>query len=249
MGNWRSTVWNDQAARDYSDALDLSDYVQRITPYVAAGKACHGYQSLLDIGAGDGRFAEALTCPGARIDAIEPSSAMRSMLKKRLKDRELRVWDVSWTDCPDNGAYDLGFAANIGAFKTAPVQLFTKMRKLCQSLAWVVPAQQGPSSFCLSGLVAHWLPQEHCEPVYLSVLDALGAAHAPSSVDVEGWTYRQCFADAGVAVDFLMEKLTASGTTIPRTQIKEFVEEGGTFDDRGRVTLEAPKRSAILRWI
>lgn len=245
-GGWRRTVWNGADARAYSRALEISTYVGVVARTISA--SLPKTTSLLDIGAGDGRFAEALTLPGARVCAIEPSSAMRALLRRRLAGkRRLTIHDAPWWRFPEH-RHDLGFAANIGAFKADPVGIFTRMRRSCERMAWVVPAQEGPSSFCLSGLVADWLPRSSGEPVYREVLRLLGPRRAPCRMFMRDWVFARSFRDAAAAAAAVTAWLRQAGADVPQAEIDRRVENRGSCDAWGRVTLSCPKRSAILLW-
>lgn len=243
---WRRNVWSDADAGAYSAALGRSTYVRSIAnalaPYVRPSRA------MLDIGAGDGRFAMALTRRRAEVAAVEPCAAMRRRLVARVSGaRRLRVYDTTWEWLPD-GRFDLGFAANIAAFKIDPAGLHAAMRARCRRMVWVVPAQQGPSSFCLSGLASALLPERTAAPVYLDVLRRLGPRRKPARVLLRTWTFVRHFASARSAEVAMAEWIAAAGGAAAPGEVTKLVAEHARPAVGGGVTLACPKSSAILVW-
>lgn len=244
--HWRRSVWNDAEARAYSAALGRSDYVRTIAATVA--RRLRPARSLLDVGAGDGRFAMALARPRARVDAVEPCAAMRRLLIARASAaKRLKVHDVSWANLPP-GDFELGFAANIGAFKSDPEGLYARMRPRCRRMAWVVPAQSGPSGFCLSGLAAALLPEVAAPPVYLDVLRRLGPRRAPRLVLTRRWRFVRRFASAAAAEAAMAAWVRAAGGRADAAEIARIVAAHARPAKGGGVTLACPKSSAILIW-
>lgn len=203
---------------------------------------------MLDVGAGDGRFARTLTHRGAGVDAVEPCAAMRRRLVARLGcARRLRLHDCSWERLPP-GRFDLGFAANIGAFKSDPLGLHARMRARCRRIVWVVPAQSGPSSFCLSGLAARHLPDGDAPPLYLGVLRRLGARRAPARVILREWTFVRRFGSLQAAETAMTGWISAAGGRAGTEEVKRLVAAHTRPASGGGVTLSCPKASAILIW-
>lgn len=244
--SWRGAVWSDAEAAAYSAALARSTYVRHVAS--ALRRHIRPARTMLDVGAGDGRFAVVLTCRAGSVTAVEPCAAMRRRLVARAgAARRLRLCDGSWEQLP-NGRFDLGFAANIGAFKSDAVGLYARMRPLCRRMAWVVPAQAGPSRFCLSGLAARHLPDDGASPVYLDVLRHLGRRRAPARVIVREWAFVRRFASTAAAAAAMAEWIVAAGGTADADAIRNLVAAHARPVSGGGVTLACPKASAILIW-
>jgi len=245
---WRRNVWSSDEANAYSRALQISSYVSAVVPDILRHVGM--CPSVLDVGAGDGRFSYALTRWGDAVTAVEPCAAMRPLLRKRLRGRRTTFVDAPWWRFPElRKGFACGIAANVGAFKTAPNHLYARMRAMCQHMAWVVPAQQGPSSFCLSGIVSDWLGAASERPVYLSLLESLRPYQRPQKIIIRDWVFRRQFQNIDVATDALRQWLAVAGKDVLRPDVLSLIGDIGVRDDVGRVTLECPKRSAILLWI
>jgi SAM-dependent methyltransferase len=82
--------------RAANQLVDLTDpFLQRILAL------CHGASTVIDVGAGAGRYTLALAPHVAHVIAVEPSPSMREMLEEDLQDRHLTNVEVvaaPWLD-------------------------------------------------------------------------------------------------------------------------------------------------------
>ncbi|MBN2206567.1 MAG: class I SAM-dependent methyltransferase [Candidatus Aminicenantes bacterium] len=111
----RSVDYWDEYAPWYKLWLDHTDYHRGLQALLAA-VVRPGWR-VLDIGGGSGVLAFPLVRIGAEVTLVEPSAAMRNLLRTEMKARELsglRVIPLPWESVPaaDAAGFDLALASN-----------------------------------------------------------------------------------------------------------------------------------------
>jgi hypothetical protein len=242
--NPRAAIWSDAEARFHAEALDGSDYGQRIGAALATALPAPG--SLLDLGAGAGHPVQAWLPPQAHWTALEPNAYLRGRLLAHRRPL-MRVLDALWQEVPQLGLlpHDLAFCANISGPLEAPRALLDLMRAhASHAVAWVVPAQRGPRRWCLAGALPAALHGEGEEPAVEQVLAALGPERQPSRQTLIPWSFQARFASLAAAAAYCATRLPAA----PPDAIAAHLATTAEPLAGGAVRLRAPKLSALLIW-
>ncbi len=246
----RRAVWSDAEAEFYAQGMAHSDYVERVGAVLR--QRVGGAASLLDVGAGDGTLGAVLLEPGLRWIAVEPNAALRRRLAvtaARVGAR-LTVVDGVWQEATawNAPACDVVLCANIPGLVDRPRELLAAVQPLARrSLAWIVPAQAGPRTFCLSGCLPAELHGSDETPGVELALACLGDDLAPHERTMVAWEYRYPFADLAAALDHFRDRLTVRPGTAPERRLQAWLEQHLEWRD-GHAWARAPKVSAVLIW-
>jgi hypothetical protein len=240
--------WGDAEAAWYADTIAATDYVDKVVPCL--GAPCW---DLLDIGAGSGVLAARMLGDGARWQAVEPQSLMRQRLRlaaAELADRGIRLelFDCTWNGLPRSVNAERLLAANLGDTHHNAVEFFDAMQsRWRRAMQWVLPAQSGPSTFCLAGFLPPELHRADMQPAYERTLAQLGSQRAPQRVAFVDWYFQARFADAEAACEHCIDRLAVSADGSRAQAVRAYVRSHGTAESRGFV-IGCAKRSAVLSW-
>ncbi|WP_449220276.1 class I SAM-dependent methyltransferase [Tistrella mobilis] len=246
--------WADPDAAFFADQLARSDYARNLGDTL---RALYGGRprSLIDIGAGSGLLGQAVIARGGRWCALEPNAHMRGRLAglaEARPDLSIEIRDAVWQElAPSDPAVpaDLVLCANIPGPIGQARALHARTRPLGRMLAWIVPAQAGPRSWCLSGFLPAHLHGEDITPGDRLALDELGGDLAPDTVHLVPWTFRAVFPDRAAARAHMLDHLGRRGHAVDNLEARLdrhldlALVEGGDG-----VIAEAPKLSAVFLW-
>jgi SAM-dependent methyltransferase len=130
--------WDDRAQRfaRLTQGLDPST-----EPFVRALKAAlRPGDSVLDVGAGAGRYSMAIAPSVARLTAVEPSPGMRAAFEAETKDRGLsnvRLVAGSWEEA-DVEAHDVAFASHVLYFVPDAVPFIEKLDRAARRACYIL---------------------------------------------------------------------------------------------------------------
>ncbi|GGB49125.1 hypothetical protein GCM10011505_32750 [Tistrella bauzanensis] len=248
--------WGDADAAFFAEHLDRSDYARNLGECLRAlmgGRV----RSLIDVGAGSGVLGLGLIARGGHWTAWEPNAHMRGRLAAVVAGRTDLTLDVradGWQaldTAPMADPADLVLCANIPGPIGAAQALHARTRGRGRNLAWVVPAQAGPRSWCLSGFLPDDLHGDDTTPGHSLCLDELGPDHAPDLVHLVDWRFRARFADHAAARDHMIDRLARRHGPVSDDlahRLDRHLDQALMPADDGGVIAEAPKVSAILLW-
>ncbi len=205
---WHGNASPEAQARLYLDLLAESDYAQRLAPVVGSD-----YREVLDIGAGNGALTRCCLGRPARWLAIEPNPAMGAALAVMRSSLAAQGVDFAhlplrWEELPEAVMAETVFAFNIGAAHHESDVLFDSLaNRAKREMIWVVPAQRGPSTFCLAGFLPPELHGADTTPAYERSLARLSMAQQPNGIDFVDWTCRLSFSSRAAAAEHFLERL------------------------------------------
>lgn len=241
------SVWSDEEARFYADALTTSDYAEKVGS--ALRELIGAPSSLLDVGAGSGVIGRALMGASGRWTAVEPNAYLASLLERGPGCRPYHVIRDLWQNLDRHGrlVHDVVLAANMGGPMDDAAAFVDAMRpRAWTSFCWTVPAQHGPRRYCLSGFLPSELHGEDETPGHKIVLDRLGARLAPDSMTFVEWTFRALFPDAEVAEEHFARQFSLRHPR-RRKELRAWVD--GRLERVGsRWAAAVPKVTAVLLW-
>ncbi len=260
MDSWH---WESEAARKiggaseqarlYLKMMDESDYAECLAPVVGPLGG-----TVLDLGAGAGSLTRHCLVPGAHWLAVEPNQEMgRALggLRENLSGRGIQVdWIPSyWEDLDRENRLrglkaDYAVAFNMGATHHAADRLYDTMStSLPETMIWVVPAQEAPSSFCLAGYLPEEFWGETCVPAYRKTLEQLGASRQPDRIEFVDWTCRLNFSSRNTLLDHFLDRLDLSRKPSTVEKLRSALVHKLDCEKTGNV-VSCPKRSAVMFW-
>lgn len=240
--------WNDALADLYAQTIAASGYAHAVVPLLGGP-----FDDVLDIGAGSGELTRRVLSDGAVWRAVEPHAFMQKRLSEvadslSVRGIRLSLFAHDWQCLPPGITADVVLAANLGATHHEPAAFFDEMRPRARKrMCWVVPAQAGPSTFCLAGFLPPDLHGADVQPAVERCLAGLGAAGQPREVVFANWTYRMFFPDVQSAQQFFLDRLSLLPAS-PRGQaVQAFVQHHLRPVNNG-LEARCEKRSAVLHW-
>ena len=236
-------------ARFYLAMIDQSDYAARIAPLVG-----DGLLDVLDIGAGGGHITRRCLASGAKWLAVEPNPVMGEALadqRSSLLARGIHLTHLAlpWQDLPAPISAQTVQAFNLGASHHTAAEFFAALAgRARREMVWVVPAQDGPSTFCLAGILP---PEQHgsdTRPAFERTLEQLSDGDQPNRLDFVDWNCCMNFASPQAAIEHFLSRLhvrqqSDRGRAISKFLISRLKQEGAGH------RLVCPKRSAVMRWV
>jgi SAM-dependent methyltransferase len=240
--------WGDAEAAWYADAIAATDYASAVLRCLPGP-----FGDLLDIGAGSGVLAAGVLGRGARWRAVEPQALMRQRLRQRaesLADRAvvLELHGCGWEALAPDVRAEVLLAANLGVTHHDAAAFHDAMHaRWRRSMHWVVPAQPGPSTFCLAGFLPPELHGAEMQPAYERTLAQLGTGRAPDRIAYADWRFDARFANAEAATGHCCDRLGIAADSARVRAVAAWVHAHGVADARGFV-IGCAKRSAVLSW-
>lgn len=228
----------------YADAIDTSDYVQRVVPIIR--RLAPNVGDLIDIGAGGGQLGSALAVRGNRWTAIEPSPVMRARLAALDSPLTIipRSWDDSGFECEPA---DTVLAATMPGYFGDPLAFLARCRLWARKqIIWVVPAQAAPKGLVLAACLPREWHREDETPGIDRVLPRLGS-ELPDRSDVTDWTFSLVLPDLAAFAAFQADRLGWLSDDPRRPQLFDHLHEQAVPTPAG-FRLSCHRRSAILVW-
>lgn len=242
-------VWNDADAAFFAEQLAQSDYVAEVGG--ALRDLLGPLASLADVGAGSGILGLSLLRPGAEWIAYEPNAFMRGLIAAAARpDLRLTLRETCWQALEGEaaGLAEVALCANIPGTTGQAAALYEATRRLARrALVWVVSAQAGPRTFCLSGFLPDELHGLDTTPGYRLTLEELGVARAPCALRLVDWTFTARFASRAAARQHFVRKLGIGRDPDRLRRLDRHLDEA-LRPEGGQWRAEAPKRSALLLW-
>ncbi len=122
MGGMAEGLW--RASR--REGMESSPVTEAVRPFLGPER------SVLDIGAGVGRFAVPLAREGVRVEAVEPSATMREYLRRHIEEagvgERVRVIPEAWPTV-SAGVAEVALAAFVVHFAADPLDFVRAMER------------------------------------------------------------------------------------------------------------------------
>lgn len=207
--------------------------------------------TVMDIGAGSGRYLPYLARACAHVVAVEPSPAMRGHLERRIADERLEnvsVLPASWP-APDAPPCDVAISAHV-VYAVREIGPFLQhMDAVARRACFLYLAIRHPASF-ISPLWErfHGQPRRPL-PGALECLCALHQLGIPASLDLVPATSRIAFADEAEALADVRFRLRFPPDPRRDAEIREMVR--ATFErdaDGALLPPGQPAALAVIHW-
>ncbi len=205
--------------------------------------------TVLDIGAGTGRYVPTLAGAAARVLALEPSAAMRAHLEQRVVDERLAnvaIIAESWPEA-DVPPCDVTISAHVvyGVREIGP--FLERMNRVTRRAAFLLLNAQPPAFFVSSFWQRIYGEPRLPLPGLLECLNALYQLGIPANLSLIPLPSRFTYADEDEAVTDIRRRLRLQNSSHDHT-IRD--ELGHVFrrDDAGRLVLRNRRATAAVIW-
>src|SRR5260370_13334992 len=184
--------------------------------------------TVIDVGAGTGRFTLALAPQAKHILAVEPSAAMLQYLHQDATEKgltNLSFVPTTWQDAPSNLSADIVICSHvlypIRDIESFLTKLFSATRGNCY-----IYMRANHIDAVTGHLWQHFHGDERClPPGYIHALDVLFEMDIYANVEVVRLTSSLRFPSLEVAVDELIEQLILSPDEETRGELRKLLQE------------------------
>ncbi|MBM2810050.1 MAG: class SAM-dependent methyltransferase [Chloroflexi bacterium] len=242
-------AWDERAARFAQMAEDLDPESDPLVTTVA--RSLRPSDSLLDVGAGAGRYTMPLAPLVGRVTAVEPSAGMRGALERGVAARSLAnvtVIPASWQDAAVD-SHDVVLVANVIQMIEDVVPFIEKLdataRRACYLFIRVEPREAALAPLWRQV----WGSEPLREPNFLDLYNLLFSLGIRPQARLAVRRPEERFADLDAAV--AMARATLSLTPDDRRhdeRIRSFLEGRLTPQGDGSLAGSFSPQSAIVWW-
>jgi SAM-dependent methyltransferase len=184
--------------------------------------------SVLDVGAGTGRFSLALAPQVDHIIAVEPSAAMMDFLCQDAIDKDLRnitYVQTTWQEAPDNLQADIVICSHV-VYPIRDIEPFLlKLQKATHQVCYIY-ARATHIDALTADLWRHFHHNERCmPPSYIHVLDVLYEMGIFANVEIVSLPPSLRYPSLDVAVTEMTEQLILPDDEKSRVELRALLEE------------------------
>ncbi|OLB46596.1 MAG: hypothetical protein AUH05_01325 [Ktedonobacter sp. 13_2_20CM_53_11] len=225
LGRTSADFWDRRARRFHSttkDAVVHDPLLRRLQDVVTA------HTSVLDVGAGTGRFLLALAPTAGHITAVEPNAAMLGYLRKDADGQGLTnitIIQSIWQDAPETLAADIVICSHVLYPIVDIVPFLAKLIKATGHICYIY--MRATSIDALTGhLWKHFHGDERrLPPGYIHVLDVLYELGIYADVEVVKLPVILSYPSVDVAVEEVSEQLILPGDDATRKELRHLLED------------------------
>ena len=184
--------------------------------------------TVLDVGAGTGRFTLALAPLVEHITAVEPNAAMLGYLRQDMSEQGLTnisIVQTTWEDAPGNLSADIVICSHVLYPIKDIVPFLAKLQAAAQRACYLYLRAEHIDALT-AHLWRHFHGDERClPPGYIHALDVLFEMGIYADVEIVKLPVSMRFPSLDVAVDELVEQLILPGDERTRTQLRKLLED------------------------
>ena len=207
LGRTSADFWDRRAHRFHSTT---SNVIAHDPLFLKLQREVTLQDSVLDVGAGTGRFTIALAPQARHITAVEPNAAMLSYLQRDANEQGLRnisTLQVNWQDAPSTLSGDSVICSHV-LYPIKDIEPF--LAKLCAATqrTCFIYMRATHIDAVLGDLWRHFHGDERClPPSYIHALDVLFEMGIYADVEVANLPVVLNYPSLDVAVEELLEQL------------------------------------------
>lgn len=245
-------TFTDLQAAFYCRSIETSTYASVLSSPISQ-YITESHKRCLDIGAGSGILTRMCLRSGMDWFAVEPNLYMQSVLQQQAKALQnsniyLHIVDSTWENLPETYCAEIVLACNVGATHHNPADFFHAMAPRCQTMTWVVAAQEGSSTFCAAGFLPQELHGASITPAIDKTLSMLSPHEQPHQITLHDWIFRAKFEHVDAAISHFLNRLDLKPGDSHRAQpISSYITKHAEIGADG-VVIACKKRSAVLNW-
>ncbi|HEY1353552.1 MAG TPA: class I SAM-dependent methyltransferase [Ktedonobacteraceae bacterium] len=207
--------------------------------------------SVLDVGAGTGRFALALAPHARQVIAVEPNGAMLAYLHQELAATglsNLLTLQSRWEDAPADVRADIVICSHV-LYPLLEVGPFLAKLNAAGRQACYLYLRATQIDMLTAPLWRHFHGDERrLAPGYIHALDVLYEQGIYANVEVAGAPFVLSYATLQEAEDELLEQLILEDTARTRQELRGLLEDWLIAEDDSWHSPEQEFVSAILSW-
>lgn len=183
--------------------------------------------TVLDVGAGTGRFTLALAPLVQHVTAIEPGTRMLDYLRRDLDGRGLtnvEYLQTTWQDAPDDLSADIVICSHV-VYPIRDIVPFLEKLKAATRRSCYLYVRATPIDAATAHLWRHFHSEErHFTPSYIHVLDVLFEMGIYANVEIVTLPSSMRYPSVDVAVEELLEQLILPDDEQTRREVRRLVE-------------------------
>jgi SAM-dependent methyltransferase len=225
LGRTSADFW-DRRARGFHRTT--RDTVARDPFFARLRREVTPQTTVLDVGAGTGRFTLALAPLVEHVTAVEPNAAMLDYLRQDMSEQGLNnisIVQTTWEDTPGNLSADIVICSHVLYPIKDIVPFLAKLQAAAQRACYLY-LRANHIDALTAHLWRHFHGDERClPPGYIHALDVLFEMGIYADVEIVKLPVSMRFPSLDVAVDELLEQLILPGDERTRTQLRKLLED------------------------
>ncbi len=183
--------------------------------------------SVLDVGAGTGRFALALAPSVLHVTAVEPNAAMLDYLRQDATEEGLTnisYVQTTWQDAPTALYADIVVCSHV-LYPIRDIDTFVKKLRTATLEACYIYMRASHFDTSTSSLWKHFHGDErHASPGYIHALDVLFELGIYASVEIVRIPWDMYFPTLDVATDGMLEQLILPDNEQTRKELQDLLK-------------------------
>jgi len=248
LGRTSADFW-ERRARGFHRST--KDTVSRDPFYLRLCEKVTTHTSVLDVGAGTGRFSLALAPKVEHIFAVEPSVAMLDFLRQDAAEKDLRNISFAqrtWQEAPDNLQADIVICSHV-IYPIRDIEPFLLKLHNATLQGCYIYVRATHIDALTAGLWRHFHHDERClPPSYIHVLDVLYEMGIFANVEIVSLSPSLRYPSLDVAVSEMTEQLIIPDDEKTRVELRALLEEWLVEKDGALVPPLQKMISAIIWW-
>jgi SAM-dependent methyltransferase len=248
LGRTSADFW-DRRARGYhrstKDTVVHDPFYLRLRPVITS------QTTVLDVGAGTGRFTLALAPHVKHITTVEPSASMLNYLRQDASEQGLTnisLVQTTWQDAPDDLQADIVICSHVLYPIMDIVPFLTKLQAATRNTCYIYMRATHIDALT-ADIWHHFHNEERCfPPGYISALDVLYQMGIYANVEIVKVQSSLRFRSLDVAVEELVEQLILPNDEKTRDELRNILR--GWLVERDGILVPPVKDMvcAIMWW-
>lgn len=248
LGRTSADFW-DRRARGFHRAT--KDTIARDPFFLMLRNEVTPLTSVLDVGAGTGRFTVALAPQAQHIIAVEPSAVMLDYLRRDAREQGLTnisYVQTSWQDAPADLHADIVICSHVLYPIRDIVPFLAKLQAATRCTCYIYLRATSMDALT-SPLWQHFHGDERClQPGYIHALDVLCEMGIYANVEIVTLATSLRYPSLDIAVEELIEQLILPDNQQTRSELRVLLEKWLVESDGMLVPPVEKNVSAIIWW-
>lgn len=224
LGRSSADFW-DRRAHNFHRAT--KDTVASDPFFLRLARVVSPQTSVLDVGAGTGRFALALAPQANHVTAVEPSAAMLNYLRQDAAEQgltNLSYVPTSWQDAPEDLSADIVICSHVLYPIRDIVPFLTTLRSATREACYIY-MRGTPLEAITAPIWQHFHGDaRHMMPSYIHALDVLFDMGIYADVEVVTIPVSLRYPSLDVAVEEMLEQLILPDDEKTRTELRNLLD-------------------------
>src|SRR5436309_9106795 len=181
--------------------------------------------TVLDVGAGTGRFTLALAPLARHVTAVEPNATMLNYLRQDAGEQgNISLLQTTWQDAPDDLGADIVICSHV-LYPIMEIEPFLAKLRAATRRACFLSMRANHIDSVTGHLWRHFHGDERrLPPSYIHVLDVLFEMGIYANVEIVKLPLSMSFPSLEVAVDEMTEQLILADDEKTRAELRQLLE-------------------------